>query len=174
MGLFGKSKAQLLQWQQLVVENSPNKLVVSEKELQQLSQIKAQNSLRIVKDSAKIINETTDPETVFSRYNLLLNHSYNLAQLSNYVKFSGANPNSLLQQAQAQKQMEIKNMLVRCWDNAVLKAEKLQTPTSKKKRYTKLCEILEKYDNEMNEENKAYYKSRYNNIISDFGGREEE
>ncbi len=165
MGLFGKSKKELLQWQQLVVENSPDKLVISEKELQRLSQIKAQNSLGIVKDSAKILCKTTDPEVFFSRYELLLNHSYYLVQLSKYVKFSGASPNALFQQTQAQKQTEIRNLISRCWDNAISKAEKLKTPSAKSNRYIKLRDALDKFSSEMSEENKAYNSIRYNSAI---------
>lgn len=174
MGLFGKSKKQLLQWQNLVVENSPNKLILSEAQLEKLSRQKAENSVRIAKDSSRIISETTDPDTFFSRFELLVQHSYQLVQLSNYIKFKGIQPQFFYQQVQTQKQTEIKSMLIRSWDNAVLKAEKLQTPTAKKKRYTKLYENLEKYESEMNEENQIYYKSRYNDVISGFERREKE
>lgn len=167
MGLFGKSKSQLLQWQNLVIENSPSKLVTNEKQLEQISYSKAQNYMKIIKDSSRIICETADPETFFSRYELLLKRSYDLVQLSYYIKFQGMNPQFFYQQVQTKKQDEIKNMFVRCWDNTISKAEKLKTPSAKKNRYTKLYETLEKYDSEMNDDNKAYYKNRYNDLISE-------
>lgn len=162
MGLFGKSKKELLQWQKLVIEDSPDKLILNEKELHRLSIQKAENSMRITKDCSRLVCSTADPDTFFSRYELLVQHSYQLVLLSRYVKFDGIQPQFLYQQLQEQKQTEIKNMLIRSWDNAVLKAEKLSTLSAKKKRYTKLYETLEKYDSEMSEENRAYYKSRYN------------
>ncbi len=168
MGLFGKSKKQLLQWQNLVSASYSNKLTLNEKELKKMSYTQAQNYMKIIKDSSRIIGETTDPETFFGRYELLLKRSYDLVQLSYYIKFQGMSPQFFYQQAQAQKQTEIKNMLVRSWDNVISKAEKLKTPSAKKNRYIKLYEILEKYDSEMNEDNKTYYKNRYINLISAF------
>lgn len=173
MGILGKSKKQLLQWQNLVVENSPNKLILNEAQLEKLSRQKAENSMRIVKDSSRIVSTTVDPDTFFSRYELLTQHSYQLVLLSNYIKFKGIQPQFLYQQVQAQKQAEIKNILIRSWDDVVTKAEKLQIPAARKKRYEKLYKTLERYDNEMNEENKTYYKCRYNTALSNFERREE-
>lgn len=71
MGLFGKSKKELLAWQKIVLYNSPDKLIMSEKQLKQISNQSAQNHIRIIQDCIKLIRHTTKPEVFFSRLELL-------------------------------------------------------------------------------------------------------
>ena len=68
MWLFGKKKEELLIWQNLIMQDSPNKLVMTEKQLKQATEQQASNDLRIIQDCIRIISET-----VKTRYFLLKN-----------------------------------------------------------------------------------------------------
>lgn len=71
VGLFGKSKKELLLWQNLIICGSPNKLVMSEKQLKLATEQQATNDLRIIQDCIKIISDTVKPDIFFSRLDLL-------------------------------------------------------------------------------------------------------
>ena len=71
MWLFGKKKEELLIWQNLIMQDSPNKLVMTEKQLKQATEQQASNDLRIIQDCIRIISETVKPDIFFSRMDLL-------------------------------------------------------------------------------------------------------
>ena len=101
MGLFDffkKRKNELLELQQFLIDGSPDRLIVSRKRLMELAKIEANNSLRIVQDSSRLVQTTTKPDVFFDRMQLLFEHSSNLAYLERYVPFTGTSPMGGLQQ----------------------------------------------------------------------------
>ncbi|MDO4649438.1 MAG: hypothetical protein Q4B26_12380 [Eubacteriales bacterium] len=66
-----KKEKHLLRWQKVIVKDSPNHLIMSEEKLRQLTELQAQNDIRIIKDSIRIIKTTRNQETRSSRLSLL-------------------------------------------------------------------------------------------------------
>lgn len=157
--LFKKKK--LLKLQKLLISNSPNKLIQNERQLMEMAQAKASNHLKIFKDSILIVTETADPDTFFERYNLILQHSEKIGELSDYVKIKGVKPKSICQEVLNDKQNQIHQMIARYWDKTVNDAAALKTENGKKKRYQKFFDTLERYKGEMSEENIAYYTGKF-------------
>lgn len=164
-GLNKKQKTELLQLQKILIENSPDELLYSKNELLQTAQSEASNCLRIFKDSILIIVKTADPDTFFSRYDLLLKQAERIDILSDYVKFNGVEPKSVYQEALNDKQKQIYQMINRYWSETIKGADSLKTDNGKKNRYQKFYDTLERYKNEISEENIIYYTAKYRSAL---------
>lgn len=162
MGLFGKSKKELLIWQKIVLSNSPDKLIMSEKQLKQASNQLAENHLRIIHDCTKLISDTTNPEVFFSRLELLKEHGKALVVLEPYADFSGASPTAALEEIISKEQDAIYNFIVRYYGTIFDKAASLKTEKAKKRQFQKFYDSLQNYYDRMDERNRRYieYKHR--------------
>ena len=156
MGLFGRSKKELLEWQNLLSATPSNKLVMTEKQLLMSSKQAAENHMRILGDSAQLCEKTKKPDIFFSRYNLLIEHGEQLVKLSKYIKFSGTTPQKVLNQAVEQRPVLIKQLIDRCIEDA----EALKTEASKSKRYAKILNDFMPYKSEMDASNWNYLESK--------------
>lgn len=169
LGLLSKSDTpniDFLPLQKTLIENSPDELIYSKKELLEMAQSSASNCLRIFKDSILIVVKTTDPDTFFNRYSLLLEQAQKIEILSDYVNFNGVEPKSVYQEALNDKQKQIYQMINRYWNETSKGADSLKTNNGKKNRYQKFYDSLERYKNEMSEENIKYYTNKYETAIS--------
>lgn len=134
---------------------------ISRAELQ-LKQQQAQNSLRIINDCIRIVSETKNPDVFFSRYDLLVEHSENLLALQHFVSFSGPSLSSAYIEVINNKQIAIKEFLSRYWAETLSKISELKTDSARKKRVQMFYNSLEKYKQEMNEENVDFFTTKYN------------
>lgn len=155
MGLFGKSRKELLEWQNMIIATPINRLVMTEVQLKKASYQSAENSMRIMNDSARICEKTKKPDVFFSRYALLLEHVKQLVKLSKYVKFSGTTPQAVLRQAIEERPIAIRELIDRCIEDA----EALKTDSARRKRYSKILMDFSEYRNEMDEDNWNYLES---------------
>lgn len=156
-----KRKGELLALQKIVLDSSPDKLIYSETQLKELAYQKAGNSLRIVQDCNKIVQSTIDPDTFFSRFQLLIQHSNNLSNLERYVSFSGASPTYAFNVLAAEKQECIKQFLIRYFCKVDIKAESLKTAKGKLNQYQKFYDSLKPYFSEMDANNIDYIETKY-------------
>jgi len=152
MGLFGKSKRELLEWQNLLTSSPSRKLVMTESQLTATSQRVAANHLKILKESAELCNKTKKPDVFFLRYKLLLEHGEQLIKLSKYVKFTGTSPKASQKQVIKQRSAAIRQLIDRCFEDAEL----LKTDSAKKKRYNKILNDFFPYKAEMDKDNWNY------------------
>ncbi len=162
MGLFGKKKKELLEWQKIVMVDNPDELTLNQKQLQQISNQQAADDLRIIQDCIKIISETTNPDTFFMRLDLLKEKAAHLTLLGPYVKFTGSSPTAAAKEVVDQEQTAIYNFIIRYYSVVFDKAESLKTARGKKNQFQKFFDSLEKYLERMNESNLNYitYKKR--------------
>jgi len=160
MGLFGfnKKKEYLLEWQKIVLTDSPDKLIMTERQLKQTSEQQATNDLRIIQDCIKIISNTVKPDIFFSRMDLLKEKAIHLQTLEPYVNFSGASPTAAVNEIFDQEQDAIYELIGRCYNTAFEKAEKLKTEKGKKNQYQKFYDSLQPYADKMNNHNINYLK----------------
>lgn len=125
-----------------------------------------QRDLEIVNDCAQLIENTVNPETFFSRYDLYLEKLAALAeaQASHRVKVKGDN---LIQKYERmntdeQKVETINAFIDRMWADTCQKAEKLKTEKGKENRFNKFVEVLSSYDEYM----PTPCVEHYNNLFS--------
>ena len=165
MGLFGIGKNQkLLKLQKLLVENSPNKLVYTEKQLYSMASRTVQRELKIIQDCVELVNHTVKPDVFFSRYDLLLEHLEYLSKFQPYIKFQHNSPASEFAKIKNQKQAEISRFLSRYFDDISAKADTMKTEKGKKGKYKKFFDSLQPYYNLMNTTNINFINSKLNII----------
>ena len=86
MGLLGiLNNHMLLQWQKLVMKDSPNRLVMSKKQLLTMTAQIVENDLRIVNDCQRILQTTKNYETFYTRLDLLEEKLVHLKQFEPYI-----------------------------------------------------------------------------------------
>lgn len=112
-----------------------------------------QRDLEIVNDCAQLIENTVNPETFFSRYDLYMEKLAVLAeaQASHRVKVKGDN---LIQKYERmntdeQKAETINAFIDRMWYDTCQKADKLKTEKGKENRYKKLFDTMSQYEGAM-------------------------
>lgn len=134
---------------------------------EKMEQYSAANSLRICRESIKIVYETTNPDTFFSRYEIILKEAANIEKFSNKFNFGDLSPQTMRQEVINGKQKYTRDMIDRYWIETYAKAQTLKTDNGKKNRYQKFYDTLEQYKDEMNEDNVRYYTQKYQNAIND-------
>jgi len=161
LDMFGKGKAELLELQKIVLDNSPDELILSKKKLIELARIHAENSLRIVHDCNNILQNTTKPDVFFERFQLMILHSSNLVILEKYIPFSGASPTDAFHVLMSEKQECINQFLIRYFCAVFDKAEKMKTDKGKLNQYQKFYDSLVPYFDEMDADNIDYVETKY-------------
>lgn len=151
----------LLTWQNVIMQDSQNKLAMTEKQLQETSDKMAANSLRIVQDCLQLLSETTKPDTFFSRLDLLKKESKTLASLEPYIKFSGVSPTVAFNELLDQEQEAIRQFLIRYFTSVYDKAMTLKTEKGRKNQYQKFYDTLQPYYQYMNDNNIDYIETKY-------------
>ena len=97
MDLFGFGKKKdLVSWQKVVIENSPDHIVQTEEQLRTMTDMLVQNDVRIIRDSMDIILSTKNPETKSSRQQVMADRIRHLEKLEPFASVSNK---VLLQQA---------------------------------------------------------------------------
>lgn len=162
MGLFdflfgnSKKKEDLLAMQKVVMENSPDRLVMTEKQLYAAARVQAQNDIRIINDSLAIISKTTKPDVFFSRLDVMQRQSGHLMLMEPYVEFSGASPAAAYHEFVTKKSEAIMIFLRRYYEAVNEKAEGMKTEKGKANQYIKFYDSLQAYYPQMSKENIEY------------------
>lgn len=159
MGLFGKSKKELFEWQKLIMPDA-TKLVLTEQQLRAQTPVIANRHIQIAEDCRKLINSTAKPDTYFSRYDLLISELELLCKFQKFVKFSSQSPQANLNNVLKNKAYSTNALIDRYWDSVVKKAATLKTDTAKENQYSKFIDTMQKYNKNMSPENISHYKSK--------------
>lgn len=168
MGLFDfikkKSNARkehLLRWQNLLMPDSPNKLIMTEQQLKSATIQQAENDLRIIRDCAALVEKTTNPEVFFMRLNLLIEKSKHLTNFEQYISFSGASPAAAYHEALQNYNEAINQFLIRYFSETFNKAESLKTEKGRIGKYQKFYDSLQKYYCFMTSDHIDYIETKY-------------
>ena len=173
MGLFdvlfgGSSKKQrLLEWQNIVMAQKSDRLVMSEQQLRQASVQQAQNDLRIMNDCKNLVSTTVKPDVFFGRLNLMVEKGEHLQKLEKYISFSGASPTAALNEIKQSYQEAVKQFLVRYFSDTFDKAEAMKTEKGKQNKYIKFYESLQEYYCYMNASNREYVETKYRAYVKE-------
>ncbi len=154
-------KDRLLQWQNVIMTDSPNRLIMTEEQLRSASIQKAKNDLRIINDSASLVEKTTKPDVFFSRLNLLVEKSKHLADLEKYITFSGASLTASYNEITQNYNEAIRLFLIRYFSETFDKAEAMKTDKGRIGKYQKFYDSLQEYYCYMTEEHKDYIETKY-------------
>jgi hypothetical protein len=165
MGLFGffnkGKKAKLLELQKIVIENSPDYLVLSESQLMNEARSQAKNDLRIMNDCVKLLSSTLKPDVFFSRLDLLEKRSKHLVGLEPYISFSGALPSEAYKEFLSDKNLCVRQFIARYSASISDIAANMKTDKGKKNQYQKFYDNLEPYFSIMSNDNIEYVNLLY-------------
>ena len=126
----------------------------------------AQNDLRIMKESALLVEETLKPDVFFSRLDLLLETSEHLASIEQYISISGISPTDAYWETKRLYQQKVKEFILRYYSDAYDKALSLKTKSGKENRMKKTYETLMQYKDKMREDNISLAETMYTEFIS--------
>lgn len=168
MGLFdfltgklnGKNE-KLLQWQNTIMQDSPNRLIMTEEQLKAATIQQANNDLRIINDSASLVEKTTKPDVFFTRLNLLIEKSKHLASLERFISFSGSSPTAAYNEAMRNYNEAVRLFLIRYFSETFDKAESMKTEKGKVGKYQKFYDSLQEYYCYMTKEHIDYIETKY-------------
>ena len=134
--------------------------------LKRLAAERANNYLRIIKDSAYIAENTTNVETFFSRYNLMLNSYKALIRFEDFLSFGDNKPSQAYQQILQSREETIEEFISKYIAFVVDDASELKTERGKNARYKKAHENLTLYYAEISDDNIAYIESEFATLIN--------
>lgn len=168
MGFFySQKKQELLNLQALVLNRQEKRLVLSEKQIYQAAKDITNNNIRIIKDCANILDDTVNPDTFFSRYNLMIENSSKLIRFEPYL-IDDNNWTETHKNLVYKKQSYIYAFINRYLLSTINKVNGLKTEKAKLRNIQNFFQSLEEYKREMSEENIIFYTNRYNDLKSCF------
>lgn len=126
--------------------------------------------MKILVESRDIVNRTTEPDVFFSRYDTVKEKAEQLASISKYVKFKGMKPAEVLRRVTEQEDAATRDMVLRCFQKAVLNAEKLKTEKGKLGQFEKFQSSLEPYFFRMSDENARLVQDLHDEVLKKIGG----
>ena len=125
--------------------------------------------MKILVESRDIVNRTTEPDVFFSRYDTVKEKAEQLASISKYV-FKGMKPAEVLRRVTEQEDAATRDMVLRCFQKAVLNAEKLKTEKGKLGQFEKFQSSLEPYFFRMSDENARLVQDLHDEVLKKIGG----
>ena len=134
------------------------------------AEMMAPQGVKILVESRDIVNRTTEPDVFFSRYDTVKEKAEQLASISKYVKFKGMKPAEVLRQVTEQEDAATRDMVLRCFQKAVLNAEKLKTEKGKLGQFEKFQSSLEPYFFRMSDENARLVQDLHDEALKKIGG----
>ena len=161
MGLFGKSKAELLRWQNVLMQDSPHRLIMTEQQLKVATFQPAQRNLQAIGDCKRLVETTTKPDVFFSRLQMLMERSRHLCILEPYMDFTGVTPTVAYNEACRNYQMAIYQFLVRYYIDTLNRARAMKTTRGKLGKFRSFYDSLQVYYPNMNEMNKRYIEEKF-------------
>lgn len=156
-----RKRNELLKWQNIVMPDSPNELIMTEQQLKSISQQQAIDDVRIIKDCLHLVETTLKPDVFFMRLNLLREKSMHLCKLEPYVNISGASPADAVKEVEEKYHEAVQQFLIRYFSDTFDKAEAMKTPKGRIGKYQKFYDSLQEYYNYMNEKNIDYIETKY-------------
>lgn len=135
-----------------------------------VAEMMAPQWMKILVESRDIVNRTTEPDVFFSRYDTVKEKAEQLASISKYVKFKGMKPAEVLRRVTEQEDAATRDMVLRCFQKAVLNAEKLKTEKGKLGQFEKFQSSLEPYFFRMSDENARLVQDLHDEVLKKIGG----
>lgn len=167
MGLFNFGQKRrnreeyLLRWQNVITNDSPDRLIMTEAQLRDATNQMATNDLRIINDCIRLVEKTTKPDVFFSRLSLLVEKAKHLLTLGKYTAFLGATPSEAYRDVVQNRNEAIRQFLIRYFSETFDKAEALKTEKGRLAKYQKWYDSLQEYYCYMTEDHIDYIETKY-------------
>lgn len=113
----------------------------------------AQNDLRIIGESSKIVEETLKPDVFFTRYDLVFEHYEHLSSVERYVSFNGERPSEIYEKVKASYDKDVEEFIWKFFLDSLSKAMELKTTSGRQNRIKKAYEAIMVYRDKMGSEN---------------------
>ena len=130
-------------------------------------QQQAENDLRIIADCTNLVQTTLNPDTFFTRLNLLVEKSKHLCELEGKVNFTGASPTAAYIEVKENYQEAINQFLNRYYLDVCSNADTLKTVAGKNGRYQKFYDSLQEYYQYMNGENISFIETKFKEMYQE-------
>ena len=161
------SKESLLQWQKIVMPNSPDTLVMSKQQLEETSKQQAAEDIRIAQESSNIVSTTNKPDVYFSRLDLLKRHTYHMQLLEPYIPFT-VSPTEAMNEILANEGELTRQFIYRYFMSVDSYARTLKTDNGKRNQYIKFHNTMKTNQHLMSPENNTYVEQLYAQAINSF------
>lgn len=150
--------------------NTPKRETLSERERREKQKIaedirkqakeQSDQLLKIIKDSAELVNTTVNPEVFFMRYNLMLEHLKTLTgfECTGIYDNSPELPSEAFLRIEAQFEEQTNIFLNRSFEKAKEHSETLKTETGKKNAIKRYFDNMEKYKDHMSGESIEFFE----------------
>lgn len=122
--------------------------------------------LKIVEDSAKLVNTTKNPETFFSRYDLMLDTAERLAYCERFVTFSGEPPSVFFIKAETSKPSNTKLFIDRFAQDTRIKMYNLSTKKGKENKAKAFYDTMTEFSDKMANESILYVDKVYGTLLN--------
>ena len=156
-----RNKKTLFAWQQLIVVDSPSRLVFNEKSSTEHTQPIVHRDFEIVTDCQNLIQTTANPNVFFARLDLLYERLAHLIQLEPYYRFQPQLPSDILLQSCQRENASVKAFLERYFYKTSEKANGLKTEKAKLNQFEKYKETLDSFSNRISKDNYEYALTLY-------------
>ncbi len=143
------------------IPQSTNKIILPEYQVKGITKQAILDHLRIMSDCLNILQTTLNPETFFTRFDLLIEHAKKLTTFESYVNSEQFKPDEILNQVKANKQDMIIDFINRYLNSILNKIKTIKTPKSKLNQIQKFYDTLEQYKDNMDNPTIEYYTNQY-------------
>ena len=117
----------------------------------------------ILEDCKDLVNKTDNPDTFFSRYDLLIEQLEIMVKFEPYIQFYGYQPKESLEYYLSQKDRYANKMIDRRYNKALIKADSLKTEKGKKNQFIKAYEELKKLTPSLSPDNLKHLENKFKN-----------
>ena len=155
-----QQEAQIIEWQNAVIQDCPNRIVTTETQRRLATESAARDDMRIIDDSFRLINVTTDPDVFFSRWELLIEQTMHLEMLRNFMMIPEFRPPESSVSLKREKSTYIQHFLSRYFSDVYEKAETLKTEHGKIGRYQRFYDSLQPYYDKMQPEHIEFIETK--------------
>lgn len=159
------SKEDLLQLQKILIQDSPDHLVLTRSQILEQVQLRLSDNMRIIKESASIMESTCDIDTFFTRADLILEKYEDCMIYEPYVPFADHSASAAYDQALSEIAEELKKFVKRHIGNLLLNAAPLKTEKGRQNRYIKSYESFKKYQDQIDPSTWEMIEAEFQTLI---------
>ena len=131
------------------------------------AEVLAPQCLRQANETADILNNTTNPDTFFSRYDFLIGRLEVLSNCEAYISFTGEKPSVTLARVGTKSFHEkaSRQLIDRCFDKSCEKIASLKTERGKRNEAERFNRAFESCSEYLNDALRQYQQEKYSQLV---------
>jgi hypothetical protein len=160
VGLFKKdfSREEYFEWQSIVMRGDTQSRIFPKQTILNASRMLIDGSTKIILECVGLVNKTKKPEVFFKRYDILIEHLYELCLIERFVPinyFHGVIPHEKYSEIITIRERETNSMIERFWQDTVENAAVLKTQKGQQNKFKLFFETMQKHEHQMTANNFA-------------------